>query len=229
MSIWFVTPAWQRFELTAVCLEQRHQVIKHLVSHGIDAYCVVIADDENLDTARAFGFDTVEQDNTGLGRKFNDGMEYAAKHGADWIVPIGSDSWIDPAYFLPLPTKTRTSMFYSAVEAHRLAELKVRGKGAGPYMFSRDLLKSSRFRPADDNLMRGIDGSTLRGIRSAIRWEQRNLHPLQYVGFRGKPHLTDYAKLWQKWGTQERTNPWELLAQHYDPSLVERARKAMLS
>ena len=104
MSMWFVTPAWQRYELTAVCLRQRQWVIEQLADHGIEARCVVVADDENLDIARALGFDVVEQRNDrGLGRKFNDGYEHAARAGATWIVPIGSDSWIDPRYFLPAP------------------------------------------------------------------------------------------------------------------------------
>jgi len=226
--IYFVTPAYQRFALTAVCLEQRRQVIEHLAAQGVEARCVVVADDENLDIAKGLGFDTVEQNNDWLGRKFNDGMQYAGEHGADWIVPIGSDSWIDPAYFLPLPSKpvARTSIRYAVVEPQRMATLKVRRRGAGPYMLHRDLLKRSGFRPAIDELRKGIDGSTILGI-GPMRWEQRDLHSMQYIGFRGIPHLTKYADLWRKWGAGQFNNPWELLAQHYDPALVEQARLAL--
>lgn len=228
MSVWFVTPAFQRVELTAICLEQRRRVIESLAGAGVEAHQVVVADDENLDVARELGFATVERDNEWLGRKFNDGIEYAGKHGAEWIVPIGSDSWIDPAYFLPLPSsrETRTSAMYCAVEAERLAELRVGRNGAGPYMFHRSLLVHSRFRPADDFVHRNIDRSTIAGIGRPIRWASRDLHPFQYIGFRGQPLLTTYERLISKWGVREH-EPWDILARHYDADLVDRARAAL--
>lgn len=230
MSIWFVTPAWQRYALTEVCLAQRARVIKTLAQHGVEAHCVVVADDENLDIAAGFGFATVLQDNEWLGRKFNDGMEYAGQHGATWIVPIGSDSWIDPAYFLPLPEfrYTRTSSHYCVVESDRMAELAVRdGKGAGPYMFHRGLMLRNGFRPAKDELERGIDGSTIRGLGGLPRWKHRPLHPYQYVGFRGVPHLSPYERLRDRWGVAEHPDPWVILAEHYPADLVKRARRVM--
>ena len=227
--IFFVTPAYQRFELTALCLDQRADVIRTLARHGVQARCVVIADDDNLDLARARGFDIVERDNEWLGRKFNDGIQYAAKHGADWIVPIGSDSWIDPAYFLPLPTgrETRTSPAYCAVTGTSLAELSVGGHGAGPYMFPRRLLARSRFRPAKDEIIRHVDSSTIRGIGQPIRWKPRTLHPFQYIGFRGTPTITSYKSLVNAWGVAEHPDPWSILGEHYPPDLVERARILM--
>jgi hypothetical protein len=215
--------------LSEVCFAQRRHVIDTLAEHGIEAHCVVIADDANLDLAREQGFATVERDNEWLGRKFNDGMEYAGKHGAEWIVPIGSDSWIDPIYFLPLPNpwETRTSAMYCAVEADRLAELCVGRSGAGPYMFHRSLLVRSGFRPAQDELHAGIDGSTIRGIGRPIRWRQRDMHPLQYVGFRGTPLITPYDRLMSKWGVREHDDPWAILAKHYPADLVQRARSVM--
>lgn len=227
--IYFVTPAWRRYELTAVCLEQRKQVIDHLASQGVEARCVVIADDENLDIASALGFDTVRQNNKWLGRKFNDGMQYAGRHGADWIVPIGSDSWIDADYFLPLPdpAQTVTSALYTVVEARRMAILKVGNRGAGPYMFHRSLL-GPRFRPARDDIARHVDSSTVAGIRKEIIWDHRDLHPLQYVGFRGEPHLTSYERLKKVWGVSESRSPWKQLAEHYPADLVERARACLV-
>ncbi len=226
--IYFVTPAWQRYDLTAVCLEQRKRVIERLEGLGIEAHCVVIANDENLDIARSLGFDTVEQNNKWLGRKFNDGIQYAGKHGAQWIVPIGSDSWIEPSYFTPLPDPalTVTSALYAVVESKRMAYLKVGNRGAGPYMFHRSLL-GPRFRPARDDISRHVDSSTVAGIRKPIDWHHRDLHPMQYVGFRCEPLLTPYERLKKAWGVAESRKPWELLAQHYPADLVERARKAL--
>ena len=232
--IWFVTPAYRRFALSAVCFDQRKHVIDTLAEAGIEARCVVIADDENLDLARERGFDVIRRDNNYLGRKFNDGIQHAGKAGAEWIVPIGSDSWIDPAYFLGLHTGfVRTSRTYCAVTGDRLAELSVRdGKGAGPYVFHRSLLVSSGFRPADDLLRKNIDGSTVRGIvRSTgrtIPWSPSfDRHPYQYIGFRGTPTLTPYHRLTARWGVRERADPWAILARHYPPELVERVRGVM--
>lgn len=224
--IYFVTPAWQRYKLSAVCFEQRRRVIDELAGHKIEARCVVVGDDHNLDLAASFGFDVVEQNNDWLGRKFNDGIEYAARHGAEWIVPIGSDSWIDPAYFLPLPdhTLTRSSAMYAAVTQDRIGYLNVANpkNPAGPHMIHRSRLPES-LRPARDELNRFIDSSTLNGLRR-VEWEFRNLHPLQYIGFRGHPHLTPYDRLWKAWGVRESADPWTELATVYPQELVDRVR-----
>lgn len=227
-SLWFVTPAWRRFALSAACFAQRRAVMDELADHGIEAHCVVVADDENLELARAAGFDTVEQDNTWLGRRFNDGIEYACRQSADWIVPIGSDSWIEAAYFVPLPRhgRARTSRMYSVVKPRRIAMLSVERNGAGPYVIPAKALEPSGYRPAQDFIRKGVDGSTLKGL-GPVRWEFRDLHPLQYIGFRGVPHLTDYDKLWYYWGQREESEPWALLAERYPADLVSQAREAL--
>ena len=233
MNLWFVTPAWQRYEMTAICLEQRQRVIAELGEHGIEAHQVVIADDENLDIARSLGCATVERDNDMVGRKFNDGMEYAGKEGAEWIVPIGSDSWIATDYFLDLeaPRYTRTSEAYCSVRSDVLAELWVSPDrlehSAGPYVFHRDLLEPVGFRPsAEGSVM--VDTSTIRGIerRRRIRWRPYTVHPFQYIGFRVSPMMTSHNRLVRRWGVRKH-DPWTTLRRYYPPDLVERARQAM--
>ena len=229
-----MTPAWQRFELTAVCLEQRKRAIAVLAEHGIEGRCVVIADDANLDIARDKGFDVVERDNQWLGRRFNDGYAYAGDHGATWIVPIGSDSWIDPAYFLPMPDegridRVRSSHLYAAVESTRMATCNVAMERcpAGPYVFHRDLLARAGFRPTKEELNKNLDSSTIFTLQP-FRWEHRDDHELQYIGFRHPVHIiTRYANLWTRWGVAEYTDPWDRLAEVYDRDLVEAARKAI--
>lgn len=228
-SIWFVTPAFKRFEMTDVCLDQRLDVIAYLATIGIEGHCVVVADDDNLDIARAKGFDVVEQDNEWLGRKFNDGIQYAGEHGATWIVPIGSDSWIDPLFFLNMPVArwTRTSALYCVVEGDRLGELRVRGRvsqGAGPFCFHRSLFSQCGFRPAVDEISRGVDGSTIRGLGPRVKWADRRVHAFQYLGFRGSPRLSEYQLLYDHWGVEEYKNPWDLLKRFYPAGLVDRMR-----
>jgi hypothetical protein len=224
-QLWFVTPAFQRYELSAVCFDQRVRVIEALAEQGVEAHCVVVADDENLDLARERGFAVVERDNEWLGRKFNDGQQYAGEHGAEWIVPIGSDSFIDPQYFVPLPHRrvTRTSHEYAPVEPGRLAELHVGMMGAGPHVFHRSIFPAG-FRAAPDKISRNTDSSTIKGLVRPPVWEWRDLHPLQYIGFRHPPFITQYDRLWTRWGVREHTDPWARLAEHYPVDLVERAR-----
>ena len=232
--LYFVTPAWGRYEIVAICLEQRQRVITELESQGIEAKCVVIADDDNLDIARSLGFETVERDNKMVGRKFNDGMEFAGKNGAEWIVPIGSDSWIDPRYFLN-PTRTvltRTSEAYCSVTKDVLAELWVSPQrlahSAGPYVFHRSLLEKSGFRPSEENSVM-VDTSTISGIENSggrIRWRPFTIHPFQYVGFRVAPMMTTHYSLVRRWGRAQH-DPWEILGRHYPADLVQRAKEVM--
>jgi hypothetical protein len=235
MSLWFVTPAYGRYEMTAICLEQRRRAIAELGKRGIEAHQVVVADDGNLDVARSVGADIVEAANV-LGQKWNLGMEYAGRQGAQWIVQIGSDSWIDPAYFNPLthPRHTLTSTLYCAVTATSLARLNVSPKrlehSAGPYVFHRSLLEPSAFHPCAI-ASRMTDTSTIRGIIASggrLRWRPRNVHPYQYVGFRVPPMMTSYAALTRRWLVVEE-EPWSVLARHYPVDLVERARVLMES
>lgn len=243
MSLWFVTPAWQRYELTAVCLEQRRRAIEELRAVGIDAYQVVIADDENLDIARSVGAAIIECPNfasdgdTILGRRWNLGTEFAAREGAEWFVQIGSDSWIDPAFFVPLldpdgPTLTSTT--YAAVLPNRIACLSVSPKAlehaAGPYVFHRSLLEASRFAPCEERSL-FTDTSTVAGIERSngrrIEWQTRDVQRFQYVGFRMAPLMTTYKALKRRWLVRESLRPWELLRLFYPEDLVEQARLVM--
>lgn len=231
MTLWFVTPAWQRYSLSEVCFQQRRWVIESLAKLGIEARCVVVADDENLDLARAQGFDVVEQSNEWLGRKFNDGIEHAVRRGAEWISPIGSDSWVDPAYFIDLdPTVARTSPWYAAALADRLATLHVvANRGAGPHVLHRQFLAPFGFRPIVDRIRKGIDRSLLTSVNRTgeLRWEERNLHRLQYIGFRGVPTITPYRVLVDKCFGVEYHNPWPWLSTVYPAALVAAARRVM--
>jgi len=203
-----------------------------LERNGIEAHHVVVADDANLELAQSYGWATVETDNEWLGRRFNDGIEYAIAHGAEYVVPIGSDSWIDPAYFVPLRGEREnvlTSRTYSVLTHRKLGELVVSSRSpAGPHVLPRELLLKVDARPVDDELKRGCDASTVRNIERAIGrrmpWVHRDLHPHQYVGLRGKPAITQYHRIVQRWGVEEHTDPWPLLRRYFDDDLVTRAR-----
>jgi hypothetical protein len=226
--IYFVTPAWQRFDLTRVVLEQRRRICDFLAERNVEARCVVVADDRNADIAVELGFDVVRARNYALGRRFNDGIEYAARHGAQWIVPIGSDSFLDPAYLFPLPPEhvMRSSRLYALAEPGRLGRLRAKSSnGVGPYMIPRSCLPRN-LRPANDLRKRGVDSSTIQGLRHVSGREFVDLHPWQYVGFRSYPQMNSYDKLYSRLGVGEEPEVAERLSEYYDPHLVERALAA---
>jgi hypothetical protein len=97
---------------------------------------------------------------------------------------------------------------------------------AGPHMIHRSTLPES-LRPARDELSRYVDSSTLAGLEG-VQWESRNIHPLQYIGFRGQPHLTPYERL-KRWSIRESTDPWTELAAVYPTDLVDAARRCLSS
>jgi hypothetical protein len=233
--IYFVTPAWQRYDLTRVVLEQRRLVIDWLAARDVEARCVVVADDANADIALELGFEVARRKNYALGRKFNDGIEYAARDGAKWVVPIGSDSFIDPAYLFPLPEPRilRSSRQYAVAEPGRLGRLRVTGAmGAGPYMIPRSRLPST-LRPAAEYRRRGVDSSTIKGLRRGWTRQMVDLHPWQYVAFRheggkpeGHPQLNSYDKLYARIGVGEEYEVADRLSEFYPARLVERALAA---
>jgi hypothetical protein len=231
--LYFVTPAHLRFEMTALCLDQRLDVIRTIAGYGIEGRVVIVADDANVDIARERGVEVVEQTNEYLGRKWNDGIEYAYRQGADYVVPIGSDSWIDPWYFAHMPKRddqVRTSGLYAAVTADRLGTINInRGNmPAGPYVITRAVLQRSTRRPVREEENNYTDGSMIAGM-GKFRWAPRDLHPLQYVGFRFPPYMTSYRALMNRWGTGEHDDPWGTLATKYPADLVDRARVLMTS
>lgn len=76
-SLAFVVPAHGRIPLARICLTQLRRTCDALTDYGVAATAVVVACDENLDTARDLGFATVERNNEFLSRKFNDGIQMA--------------------------------------------------------------------------------------------------------------------------------------------------------
>lgn len=175
-GLWFVVPAHGRVELARICLRQLRRTCDALADNGIDATAVVIADDENLTTARDLGFATVPRDNEFLSRKFNDGIQLACDpqfnaRPADYVVPCGSDDWIDHRILLNLPTPTQILCFERAAfvseDGANIAALQVRyvaGGGVGIRVYPRRTLSLVGYRPADEDRKRACDTSILLNV-----------------------------------------------------------------
>lgn len=166
----FVVPTFGRLSSTAVCLRQLGRTCRTLSDAGLDASAVVVGNDETLLEAEKQDFTTIVQENIPLGRKWNDAYQQAAREGADYFVPIGSDDWVDPDIFTRLPEHAREIVCYRrcamvnpAGTRLALLEIPYRG-GIGIRVFTRPMLSQLEFRPAIENKRRAIDTSILRRL-----------------------------------------------------------------
>lgn len=239
-SIWFLVPAHGRVALTEVCLRQLRRTCNALEANGMRASAVVVADDENLENAHALGFATVERPNAPLGRKWNDAYELAGRAGIDYVVPIGSDDWIDADLVLAQLQKdaeVRCSRLSAVVseDATRLARLDIRygGRhdfGDGVRVIATSLLEPLGFRPADEDRNRAIDTSVFERIgRMLGRLPQvsfTDLHALQIVDFKSHEQLNSYASCLgdDRLGAEESDDPFGDLAEVYPAEAIDEMR-----
>lgn len=223
-TLWFIVPAHGRLEIANVCLRQLRRTCEALGDRGIAASAVVIADDENLDIARSVGFNTVERDNAFLGRKMNDGYELAGREQVDYMVPIGSDDWIDPDWIrLPNPDETIATHLSAVVneDCTRISLLDI-WFGDGVRVYTRQTLERAGFRPADDDRKRAIDAATHKGVKHAaakIIWHDTTA--LSIVDFKSKENLNDYDGCMRHFGSRkERADVWEQLGSVYPADAI---------
>lgn len=225
MLLYFVTPAFQRYELTEICLRQRRLVCDDLRQHGIEATCVVVADDANLEIARSLGFDAIERDNEWLGRRFNDGYEHAAGEGADYVFAIGSDMWCLPSMFydLPLPPHVwHVHRQYSVVHRNgdRRADLVIADHMGCLRTMPTETLVRCGYRPCDDEIPRGCDTATWNNTRGDRMVAEHACVPFEMVGFQSHDvQITSYDKLLHRFGS-ETADPFTELCEMYPSALV---------
>jgi hypothetical protein len=231
MRLWFVTAAHDRFAVTRLALTQRASLIEELAGKGIEASCVVVACDDNVDIARQFGFDVIEMDNTHLGRRVNAGTRHGCLAGADWVCWCGADDWLHPWLFVDLKRTDRRAViagrFISIVdlERPRLRELIVRSNvGAPPWIISRPALEKSEYAPVvKPETKTGIDGWLAIGIQGA-EWRFEDPRAHARVDFKSPGSMTPYDKLSGVRGGHEIL-PWPALADAYGDDLAVQARE----
>lgn len=239
LQVWLVSPAYGRFAVTRLALAQRAHLAGELAGRGIDCHTVIVADDDNLDIAREHGFHTVELDNNhGLGRRFNAGFQYAAAQGADYLVHIGSDDWLHPDTFALLGTLTprqivagRMIAFIDLLTGKLRPALLLGPTGVIPWIIPRALMERCGFAPIRPERYRGMDGFLVRGLRQAgarVEWVFHDPNPVARVDFKSATNINTYAGLPSGLGHESDRDPWEALAEHYPPHLVELAHRAHL-
>ena len=238
-SLWFVVPAHGRAELAAICLEQLRRTCDALAQEGLEATAVVIADDENLETARALGFGTVERDNRWLSRKFNDGIQLACdprynRRPADFVVPIGSDDWVDHRILLRTPQRNTEIVAFRRLSFVREDGLELSPSfvdysgGCGIRIYPRGLMKQTGYRPADEDRERGCDTSILVNLTKAVRnlrVRYEDVHDLQIVDFKSpNEQLNAYRELRRYRSRRNAGDPWDELESVYPLSAIEAMR-----
>lgn len=222
MNVWFISPAYQRYMLSDIVFHQRKLAIEHLRSLGILANAVIVADDKNLEIAERYGLHTVEQDNTYVGRKFNDGYQFAAEHGAEFFVPVGSDSWLDPTFLISASKITITaSRHYQIIKRDGRKRLRLwvpRASGV-TYCVPRKLLEPCGFRPVGDRLQKGCDTSTWYNLNKPVPLFSE-CHQFETVAFQSYPQISSYQKLQDLYGLEESDEPFAPLKIYYPSGLV---------
>lgn len=221
-------PASGRLQLAQICLRQLRRTVDELEREGVRASAVVIANDENLDTARDLGFATVERDNQFVSRKFNDGVQLACDprynpRPADYVIPLGSDDWIDWRLFVDLPKPATPvgfqRMSFVREDGQELTVRQIRNEGGcGIRIYSRQVMARVGYRPADEDRRRACDTSILVNVKREIpqlRFEHRDLDPLQIVDWKSPgENLNPYVTLNRH--RQELTvDPFEALQGRY--------------
>lgn len=234
-SLWFVVPAHGRLEMSRACLSQLARTCEELAGGGIHASAVVIAEDENLDTALELGFATVRRANRPLGRKLNDGYELAARAGVDYVVPFGTDDVVDAQLLLAgdLPEDRIRAHRLSAIvdeTGSRLRCVKVTYEGGdGIRIIPTAMLKPLRYRPLDEDRNRAMDTSTtmrlaqVMNLRLGDLFVYRDLHPLQIVEFKSAgEQLNAYQPVADSFGYgTESSTPFAELAAVYPQELLD--------
>jgi len=238
-SLWFIVPAHGRHDLTRICLGQLRRTCDQLKASGVDATAVVIACDENLDTARGLGFGTVERNNRFLSRKYNDGIQVATDPAinprpADYIVPCGSDDWVDHRLFTNLPPDDTIVGFQTIAFVHpsgeQIATTKLRSvAGCGIRIYPAVMMEPFGYRPGDEDRVRACDTSILynvqRRLGNAALVEHRYLHDRQIVDWKSPDQqVTPWESIIGRHSSRIDTDPFDQLTGFYPEDALDAMR-----
>lgn len=232
-QVFIVTPAWNRYDVSKIVFSNFYE-IKNILKPKMDLRVVVIADDLNLKIAKKFGFDTVATKNDFLGRKFNDGYEFAFKNGADIAIPVGSDSLITHEI---ISSSVSLSGENNIVFSSMHSVIREDGKSIGAiktasssgnmnkgalWLYRRDMMKKAGLRPCADNIGSGCDRSTISGLlkKSKAKFVLNDIDFYQHVGIKSKNlQICKYSDYTSQFVNQ-KTNLYEILEKSFSKKIV---------
>lgn len=234
-SLWFIVPAHGRHAMADACLRQLARTCAALrAEHGIDAHAVVIAEDEQLlGYARDNGHGTIERENKPLGRKWNDGYQLAGREGVDYMVPLGTDDWVDARWIareLPGPGAVRCARGMAMVreDGNAIGTMWIPYEaGHGIRIFPAELLRVVGFRPATEDAPRAIDTHVLRNLKKALgrtpELRYVESHRYQVVDWKSGTQLNTY-EMCSAFREGERGEPFDALAGTYPAEALAEMR-----
>jgi len=239
-SLWFCVPVHGRLELASICLRQLRRTCDSLIEAGINATAVVISDSHTIRyriQPLKLGFATVMRDNEFLSRRFNDGIQLATDPRfnpapADFVVPCGSDDWVDWRLFIePLPNSDTVQGFqwmsFVSEDGRKISStfLSYEG-GAGIRIIPRELVAPLGYRPADEDRSSGCDTSILRNLRQHHGDKLKVKHfdaPAHWIIDWKSPdqQLNSYGGVTGIYRSTVEDDPFLVLADHYPPEALE--------
>jgi hypothetical protein len=239
-SLWFVVPVHGRLPLARICLRQLRRTCDALVDGGVQATAVVVSDAltlRQLEAQDEFGFATVERDNLFTSRRFNDGIQLATDpkfnpSPADYVVPCGSDDWVDYRLFLePLPPADtifgfQHMSFVSENGREITATFLNYEGGSGIRVIPRELVAPLGYRPADEDRARGCDTSILRNLRrhhnDRLKVKHWHLHDRQIVDWKTTgAQLNPYREVTRLHRSRVDADPFAVLAEYYPAAALD--------
>ena len=230
----FVVPVHGRHAIADACLRRLRAVVDELEQ---EASCVMVGDEPRFAAlADELAFEWIYAANEPLGRKWNDGYQYAALElAADYFVPLGSDDVVHPRILERLPAAgevacTRSSSMVSP-DGQRLVALQIGYAGGdGVRIFPRDVLEPLMFRPALEHKQRSVDGSivdhcALAGVE--LRFDYRRTDPWQIVDFKtDSPDQRNSFASCLCFAVAERRDVWTVIGEHHGEELAAAAFEA---
>lgn len=225
----FVIPAHGRLPLARICLAHLAEVCSE-----VQGTAVVLADDENFAVARRLGLQVLRRPNEPLGRKLNDGLEYAARE-APYVMPIGTDDLIAPELVQRMIETHEGLGDPDAVACVReMATIDPTGSeinllrvpyegGPGVRLYPSEMIVRAEGRPAEEDRMRALDGSVQRGLAKVgpLRFLYVESDPLELVDVKTAGENLNTYEMLLPYASSICDDPWEQLRSVYPAVTVD--------
>lgn len=242
-SLAFIVPVHGRLALASICLRQLRRTCDQLCDAGVLASAIIVSDRASLDELDplSLGFGTVTRDNDFTSRRFNDGIQLATDPAlnprpVDYVVPCGSDDWVDHRLFLePLPAAHEIQGFpnvcFVSEDGTRMFAGRLRYEGgAGVRIIPRELVEALGFRPGDEDRKRSCDTSMLRNLQRShgdrLAIDLKDSPPEWIVDWKTKgEQINSFSDMTSIHGEIGSGDPFDRLAGHWPDEALEEMRE----
>ena len=234
--VFIVTPAWGRIDVSKIVFSNFRYIKSALFKYGISVEVVVVADDANLSLAKKYGLKSVMSKNDYLGKKFNDGYQFAFNNGADLVIPVGSDSLISPSIIKSsLSMSKENTIVFSSIhsvireDGKMIGNIKSRVSRDNPnkgalWLYRRNNMKRCGFRPCNEKINKGCDRSTIESLvkkNKGIRMIINDVNFYQHVGIKSRGVQICKYNDYRSQFSEEVRDPCIALKKHFPKSIIK--------